>query len=396
MKKRKPVRRRNPSAATDPDPYLNLTDAVKAGWLRLPIAEYVLIHRLETHPQLEYFAVRRSKAFGDTAVEMWFDGRLDNEEHRELERLGFRMRTSSGFTKSGFGTDYLKSYDTPPGASDRQRNPRRGGVKRRSVRRRNPFKEAPTSALIERGVRMPMALYAKMEEEAQSTASNRAVLYPDGYTEDLILFLPSNHPLHWDVYEHLRPQASSVNYDYRGTFYHFAPARKANPRRRNGPKYERCVRKVKARGGAVNPWAVCTKSVGRNRNPSGKRRRLNPRSPHDYESLQLYVDYASNGSTALIVSERDVEDDNIVILVVDPPAPSGSRRFEIGFYDPKSPERKKLIPLAEAFGTIYPEGRIGWRGKGASAVVEEYGAWIDQVFEWFFRNLPEGDYTVRP
>lgn len=34
-------------------------------------------------------------------------------------------------------------------------------------------------------------------------------------------------------------------------------------------KWEDCVRKVKAKGGRVNPYAVCTKSTGLTR--SGKR-----------------------------------------------------------------------------------------------------------------------------
>jgi hypothetical protein len=34
-------------------------------------------------------------------------------------------------------------------------------------------------------------------------------------------------------------------------------------------KFERCVRSVKARGGAYNPWAVCHAQLGR-RNPIGK------------------------------------------------------------------------------------------------------------------------------
>ena len=37
-----------------------------------------------------------------------------------------------------------------------------------------------------------------------------------------------------------------------------------------GPKFERCVRAVKKRGGAVNPYAVCTTSVGQGREGGGR------------------------------------------------------------------------------------------------------------------------------
>jgi len=142
--------------------YENLTDAIKRGHLRMPIAEYAWLHGLERDAEMVSVL-----PWGDdeSHVGFYFVGRLPADAAIELDRLGFRRRTWSDTYRGVGGDNWTKVYP-------------------RAVR--------------------------------------------------------ANPRAHGD-----------------------AMAKKRLTKKQLKEKYERCVKKVKKRGGAANPWAVCRAQMNR-------------------------------------------------------------------------------------------------------------------------------------
>lgn len=166
-------------------------------------------------------------------------------------------------------------------------------------------------------------------------------------------------------------------------------------RRRNGPKYERCVRKVKARVGAVNPWAVCTKSVGRNRNPTSHARRRNPDITKEY-ALDVHVH--GTGPRDSLTAARDyvlmegwgVNDKFVFFLHLGPLRKDGDRYIEIASWLDD--------PVLAARGRLLASGDIEWnrdKSPDLDVLLDTRGVWLDRMLEFHYQGHRHGEYTVR-